>query len=329
MKEDKFIKEYSEIWSKLETTLKKLKSKGFTKFANKELDEFISLYNSTCGHLSYSRTNYSNSNTTSYLNRLVASAHAYIYTKKTSNFKVFLNFFFIKFPFLIRKNIIFLLITMAIFFTGFLYSFVTTMISEENATAFVPESVISKVISDNSGKAVIAASQGPATSSEIFTNNIKVGIMSFVLGVTIVGTVWMMLFSSTSMWIGCVAALALNHGTGSGFWSLILPHGVFEMFSIFVCGAAGLMIGFSFLVPGKYSRKDSLILKGREAIRLLLGAAIILVVAGIIEGFFTPMDINPYIKIYFALFTFLLLLFYLIFPNLYFSKKLKEPLKID
>ncbi len=324
MKEDRFIRENSETWTKLQNILKKLKSKGFTKVSNNDLHDFISLYNSSCGHLSYSRTNYGSTNTTAYLNRLVSAAHSYIYAGKSSNFRKCLNFFFVEFPLLVKKNLIFLIVAMAIFFTGFFYSFITTLISDENASAYLPQSVITKMETDNSGKAVIDASQGSLISSMIFTNNIKVAVTSFAAGVTVVGTVLMLLYNSTSTVIGSLAALGLIHGTGTGLWSLLLPHGFLEMFCIFLCGAAGLKIGFAIIAPGKYSRKDSLIINGRIAIKLVAGASAILVVAGLIEGFFTPMDIDPHIKLYFAFFTLLLLLFYLIFPNILQSRGLKH-----
>ena len=56
------------------------------------------------------------------------------------------------------------------------------------------------------------------------------------------------------------------------------------------------MIGTAMLMPGDLSRGDALKKRGLEAILLMLGIAPILVVAGIIEGFISPADINPLIK---------------------------------
>ena len=49
-------------------------------------------------------------------------------------------------------------------------------------------------------------------------------------------------------------------------------------------------------MPGDLSRADALKSRGKEAVRLMMGVAVLLVVAGIIEGFISPAPINPRIK---------------------------------
>ena len=49
-------------------------------------------------------------------------------------------------------------------------------------------------------------------------------------------------------------------------------------------------------MPGDLSRADALKSRGKDAIRLMMGVAVLLVVAGIIEGFISPAPIRPAIK---------------------------------
>ncbi len=42
------------------------------------------------------------------------------------------------------------------------------------------------------------------------------------------------------------------------------------------------------LFPGLYSRRDSITIAGRDAVRLVAGVIPMLVIAGTIEGFFSP-----------------------------------------
>ncbi len=65
----------------------------------------------------------------------------------------------------------------------------------------------------------------------------------------------------------------------------VLGHGLLELFAIWVAGAAGFLRGRSVLAPGDLSRAEALVLSGRMAVRMLGGAAVMLVVAGLIEGF--------------------------------------------
>jgi uncharacterized membrane protein SpoIIM required for sporulation len=311
MKEDKFIKQNAEVWKRLEATLGKLKSKGLQRFENGELDDFISLYNRTCGHLSYSRTNYGNTSTTAYLNSLVASASGCIYTTKTSNLKNMLRFIAWDFPLLLRKNLLFLALSTGIFLAGMLISFIYTLLSPENASVFVPDSILEGI---RFGKESNAGWNGTIMSSVIFTNNIRVGLTAFAMGITLgIGTVYALV--TNSFLLGGLGALALQARESLSFWALILPHGILELFCIFVCGAAGLMIGHSLIAPGHYTRKDAFILRGKSAIQLLFATVPLFVVAGLIEGYFTPLPLPREFKLAFAVFTLLALLAYLIYPN--------------
>src|SRR5205823_9217670 len=64
---------------------------------------------------------------------------------------------------------------------------------------------------------------------------------------------------------------------------------------------AGFLIASALLAPGNRSRRDALIERGRLAVLLALGAAAMLVLAGLIEGFITPPAfIPPWAKLVFA-----------------------------
>lgn len=326
MKEDKFIKENSIVWADLESILKKLKSKGIQKFAPRELDNFTNLYNRTCGHLSYCRTYYGNSNTTVYLNRLVASAHSYIYTTQSSNLKDLAKFLLIKFPLLLRQNVKYFILSLSIFFIGFLLSFVFTLISIDNASAFIPQSMVDSVNAQASNDSP-RDWDNAIESTFILTNNIRVGFIAFALGITLgIGTLYILFYNGFPL--GTLAALFYLKSNNLYFWSHILPHGVLELFAIFVCGAAGLIIGNALINPGVYSRKDALIMKVKLAIKLVCGTIPLFVIAGIIEGFVTPAASIPEpVKLLVASLTLVLLLFYMIFPNIKFKSKREELLK--
>ena len=47
------------------------------------------------------------------------------------------------------------------------------------------------------------------------------------------------------------------------------------------------------IAPGRYSRNDALKLAGKESIELVLGAALMLVVAAFIEAFWSPSTWTP------------------------------------
>ncbi|NLO38177.1 MAG: stage II sporulation protein M, partial [Ruminiclostridium sp.] len=148
-------------------------------------------------------------------------------------------------------------------------------------------------------------------SVAIFTNNIQVGILAFALGITFgVGTVFVL--AKNGMMLGALAALAIKAGNGYHFWALILPHGVPELFCIFICGAAGLLIAKSMLFPGLLSRRSSFAKGGKAALRLLVGTIPLFVLAGLTEGYITPLPIHPLWKYIVSVVWLLILLFYVV-----------------
>jgi uncharacterized membrane protein SpoIIM required for sporulation len=71
-----------------------------------------------------------------------------------------------------------------------------------------------------------------------------------------------------------------------------MTHGTIELSCIFVAGGAGLLLGDALINPGGRFRKEALVQNGKEAVKLILGIAPWLVIAGVIEGFITPMDLS-------------------------------------
>ena len=137
-------------------------------------------------------------------------------------------------------------------------------------------------------------------SAVIMTNNISVAVTAVGFGLTGgVGTVYVLAYNGVILG-GLYAFLA---GTGQDmaeFFSLILPHGVLELTAIFLCGACGLMLGKGLLIPGAYTRRYALVYQAKRAITLIPGIVVMLVVAGLIEGFFTPLALAPVVKLIFA-----------------------------
>ncbi|MDP4179673.1 MAG: stage II sporulation protein M [Bacillota bacterium] len=317
MKEEKFIKDNFHIWNNLENSLNMLKTKKFKAFSKPELESFIASYRIICGHLSYSRTYFGESKTTEYLNNLVSVAHSHIYSTKTSNFKKILDFYLKGFPKLIKENAGYFIASTSLFVIGVIFSFILTVITSDNAPAFIPPELIEGIkklgTSNNSW-------DSPITSTFIFTNNISVGLRAFAFGITLgIGTGYLLIYNGFIL--GSAAGLALNCKVFIRFWSMILPHGVLELFCIFVCGAAGLIIARSIINPGVYSRKDSLVKNGKTAIYLACGTIPLFVIAGIIEGYFTPSHVSVEGKLIFALASFVLLCFYLATPFIFKERK--------
>jgi uncharacterized membrane protein SpoIIM required for sporulation len=124
-------------------------------------------------------------------------------------------------------------------------------------------------------------------ATEIFTNNIRVTFLAFAAGVLVgVGTAILLLYNGIVL--GTVGGLAAGSGNGRVFFELVTAHGLLELSCIVVCGAAGMRMGWAVVEPGRRTRPQALGDEARDAIKVVLGTAPWLVVAGLIEGFLTP-----------------------------------------
>jgi len=111
--------------------------------------------------------------------------------------------------------------------------------------------------------------------------------------------------------IGVVGVACYEGGMSNLLWSFVAPHGVLELPAIFIGGGAGLMLARGLLFPGFLSRRESIAKAGRESVRLVLGIIPILIVAGTIEGFFSPTHLPAALKYAFAAALFTIFAIYL------------------
>jgi uncharacterized membrane protein SpoIIM required for sporulation len=124
-------------------------------------------------------------------------------------------------------------------------------------------------------------------AATIFTNNIQVTFLAFAGGMLLgLGTLYVLI--QNGILLGAVAGLAIGAGNGRPFFELVVAHGVLELSCIAVSGMAGLRLASAIVDPGTRSRMDALRTEARASVEIVLGTAVWLVVAGLVEGFVTP-----------------------------------------
>ncbi|EYE88947.1 hypothetical protein Q428_05195 [Fervidicella metallireducens AeB] len=310
MKEEQFIAANSSVWKELELYSEKINKKGVKALSSKEIKNFLSDFRKSSHHLAYARTHYPKSSVVGYLNSLVGKCHNHIYAVKKVEPRKLLEYVLYGFPCLIKKYKWYLLFSFSVFLLGFFVSMALTFINPENAGFFLPSTFI-----DNIKNSKIGSNNWnyPLMSSYIMVNNISVSLKAFVLGITLgIGTFHVLFFNGALL--GSLTALIYMYSSPVRFWSLILPHGIIELTAIFISGASGFLIAKHMLLPGEHFRLQSLVNGAKKAISLLGGVIIMLIIAGIIEGFFTPLNISDYTKLIFAAITAIALAIYFSIP---------------
>lgn len=305
MTQDRFIRENTQIWDSLEKTV--AATGGAVTF--EEVHRLHRLYRVAAGHLSYARTNYPDSQVCHYLNQLVTSAHNRLHIKRQKGSREFAHTLLFRLPAVVRQNRRFVFVAIGAFILFGLYGYLFTWYAPDSVTAFLPQEFLG---ANNSPGAGSADWDGAVMSSTIMINNIMVSLRAFGMGLLFgLGAIFILAYNA--MILGALAAYVTAAGNGLVFWSLILPHGIWELYAICLSGAAGMLIGFALLRPGQLSRRNAVVLAGRQAVPLMVLVIILLAMAGIVEGFFTPANIPPALKLLFSGLALVMLSLYLFF----------------
>lgn len=122
-------------------------------------------------------------------------------------------------------------------------------------------------------------------ASQVWTNNAWITAQTVMFGITGVFVPYIVFTNAFST--GVSGAILAEFDRLDVFFLYLAPHGQLELYSIFVAGAAGLLIFWSWVAPGNRTRRQALAEDGRAFFTIVIGLALSLLVSGIIEGVVT------------------------------------------
>jgi uncharacterized membrane protein SpoIIM required for sporulation len=122
-------------------------------------------------------------------------------------------------------------------------------------------------------------------TGQVWTNNALIAAQCIVFGIT--GLWPLVMIVTNAQNIGVDAAILGEFGKLDDFFLYIAPHGQLELYSIFTAAAAGLLIFWSWVVPGARTRRQALAEDGRAFFSIVIGLILSLLCSGIIEGVVT------------------------------------------
>ncbi|MEZ4858202.1 MAG: stage II sporulation protein M [Flavobacteriaceae bacterium] len=321
MREVAFIKQNKEKWQKFEKAI----------FNNdfKDPDALASEYIQIINDLSYAQTFYPKSKVIVYLNQLAAKAFQKIYKTKREDTNRIIHFWKTEVPLLTYQYRKFIYIAFIVFslFTAI------GVLSAANDGAFVRsilgDAYVNMTIENiEKGDPVAVYKSGSHWGSfiGITVNNLKVGLIAFVLGVFGgFGTLWV-LFKNCIM-LGSFQYFFYEKGvlweSVRGIWI----HGAMEIFAIVIEAAAGLILGASILFPGTYSRMESFKQGVKVGVKILISTFPFTFSAGFLEGFVTRYsNVMPNFLSVLIILTTLSFIsyYYLIYPFIVYKKRKQE-----
>jgi uncharacterized membrane protein SpoIIM required for sporulation len=284
-----WLKRRQPYWARLESLLGDIKQNGLHSLGRDELRELGLLYRQTATDLSAVRGDSSSVQQSRYLNQLLGRAHNAVYSGKKKTFGRIAQFFWSEYPVIFRQYLSYTLSAMGIFVVGAIAGMFVTLSNPDFMRDFLGPAMVRTIENHEMWThSVVAAA--PQESSAIMTNNMTVSFITFAGGIT-AGLLTLFQLFFNGMLMGVIGAACGMNEMSVKLWSFVAPHGVLELPAIFVAGGAGLRLAQAVLFPGTLPRRESLAIGGNEAVRLLVGVIPMLIVAGCIEGFFSPSSV--------------------------------------
>ncbi len=317
MRQATFVEQRQSGWQRLEDLLKKAE-RGLRRLDPDEVSELGRLYRWVTSDLAFASARKYDPTLQAYLNRLTARAHAVVYSgaSESGPQRIF-RFYASTFPREVWNSRWPMLLSVALFLVPAVVAYYLIHLQPLDAYALLPDQVlgpIHKGLHATNFEPLEKILGAPALSAFIMTHNIQIAILAFAGGLTL-GLVTVYLIVGNGLLLGGLASLYQNAGFGRDFWATVLPHGVIELTAVQIAAGAGLLLAAAILVPGRLRRRDALQRNARRAGVLIVGVASMLVVAGLIEGFFSPQNFPQSVRLVFGAATAVALVLYFTIPN--------------
>lgn len=280
-------------WKAMQVILNKIEKKGLKSLSAPQIRELASLYRSISADFARAKTHQVGYIIEQDLQNLTSRSYTQVYQgSRRQEWRKLQDFYIWGLPRIIRQTSVYWAIATAIFCLGGLVAWWYSWQDPTFMSLIVPEHLIIKVREDQELWMGSILGVEPVASSNIMINNIRVCFNTIAGGITAgILTVYILLFNG--LLIGGVATLVSQNNLAYPFWAFVFPHGSLELPAIFFAGGAGLLIARGLLFPGKYKRIDALKIYGNQAAKLVYGVIPMLVIAGVIEGFFSPSPLFP------------------------------------
>jgi uncharacterized membrane protein SpoIIM required for sporulation len=285
---DAYVAAHRARWGRLDELSRRRRLSGA------EADELVDGYQEVATHLSVLRSSAPDAALVAYLSSLLARARSRTTGSRTTSWRDVGTFLAATFPAALYRLRRWWLATLAA--NVAVAAVVMTWLLHHPGvqSSLVPPGEAERLVrNDFAGYySQYAASHFAA---QVWTNNAWVAALCIAFGVFGVPVVWVLYQNVLN--VAVIGALMIQHGRGSLFWGLILPHGMLELTAVFVAAGVGLRLFWSWVEPGRRTRGQALAQEGRTAGGVALGLVLVLLVSGLIEAFVTPSGLPTWARI--------------------------------
>lgn len=288
-------------WEELDRLCQRAAGTGLRKLGASEVTKLPPLYRSACADLAAAEAARYSAPLVEYLRGLTAAAHGVLYGPRAREDGGRLSFgraWTSAFPRAVRRHWKAMSLSTALFFVPFALGLFLVMREPTMAYRIVPEAMLRPLTEAYARGFDAGRDGGESTFMAGFYvyNNVGIALRCFATGVFGgLGSAFYLVQNGLS--IGAILGYVASQGAGLHIFTFIVGHGSLELGAIVIAGGAGLSLGWSIVAPGEKTRLASLQATARDVVVIAFGAAVMLVFAALVEGFWSASAMPREVKL--------------------------------
>lgn len=289
MRQQAFEDNCRDKWQQLETLLDNKNDEN--------IDQLPYLYRQACHDLALAKQRRYTPNLIDYLNQLVMRGHHQLYRQNTRYRYKWIHFVIAGFAQVLRENANYVYVSLILFCLPAIVVGTLCFYDEEVIYGTMSYGQVQSIEQMyDPEKRVIGRERESDSDLLMFgfyiKNNIGIGFRTFAGGMLFgIGSIFFLVYNG--IFLGGVAGHLTQLGYTETFYPFVIGHGAFELTAIVFSGAAGLMLGYALINPGQYRRVTALRIAAKEAIKIMYGAVLMLVIAAFLEAFWSSSTTVP------------------------------------
>jgi uncharacterized membrane protein SpoIIM required for sporulation len=285
----RFRAEHAAMWERLDFLLNRIERRSLRALHDNDLLALPLLYRSALSSLSVARETSLDRALITYLEQLCTRAYFQIYGVPTSGGRQIADFFVRGWPLAVQALWREIAVALMLTVLGALVGGLLVLHDPAWFYSMIPDALAGGRDPAADANALRRTLYGQhdkmltVFAVSLFTHNSQIAIFAFALGFAFAIPTVLLIFYNGLM-LGAFLAVFGSKGLGMAFCGWLIIHGSTEIFAICLAGAAGFRIGLATIFPGAWSRADAAVTAGQLAARVMGGAVVMLLVAGLLEG---------------------------------------------
>ena len=291
LRSDRFRLEREADWIRLEAIVNRMEKGKARRLSDEDVLALPTLYRTLLSSLSIARENSLDAGLIDYLEGLALRSYFLVYGTQTSFARWLGSFFGGGWSRAVRAIQLDIWIALFVMIAGAAIGYILVAGDSDWFYALVPGNFSDARVPGASAQALRDTLFGGQEedglgvfAAFLFSNNAQVAILAFALGFAFAIPSILLLIHNMAL-LGAMLWVFAQRGLTLDFVGWLSIHGTTELFAILLAGAAGIHVGRSIAFPGVRSHLKAASDAGKRAALVMAGVIIMLICAGLLEGF--------------------------------------------